>query len=425
MSRFDDWDPALSQRRGTPVRLLGIEIYHDFVWSDVVAHGMSQFPNGQCLAQLAHDHCGDKTPALLLTSKDTELEGSFETPTHHFIVVNLPRYLAEATPNAAVSYLARRAEVYAAQMAQLEELAARPDLIDGLLNPELVAKWLVADPTRSDEVQEAIDGDEDVPKLDTARVLAALRTMSDLDPEAIEAMAKFFGSHKDPDVRLEILRAVTGDPDGRAVTGAVLAERTADRIADARSAMAAYQVLLDDPAVGETEMQAFIAKNLWLLGLDYAKMVPHQRLLTGTMDFVLERFDGFHDLLELKDPQDPIITLSGEGSGDAAPPPSAFSLSRDLALGIAQAHAYRDRLTRHAEATEDLLGLRLSRDPRLVIVIGRADRLPEHSRRVLGELNKSLHRVVVVPYDVLLQRAQAVLGNVEKYLLVGEATPRP
>jgi hypothetical protein len=79
--------------------------------------------------------------------------------------------------------------------------------------------------------------------------------------------------------------------------------------------------------------------------------------------------------------------------------------------------AYRDRLTRHAEATEDLLGLPLSRDPWLIIVIGRVDRLPEHSQRVLTELNKSLHRVQVVPYDVLAKRADAVLNNIDKYLL--------
>jgi hypothetical protein len=36
---------------------------------------------------------------------------------------------------------------------------------------------------------------------------------------------------------------------------------------------------------------------------------------------------------------------------------------------------------------------------------------------VLTELNKSLHRVEVVPYDVLGMRASAILDNVERYLL--------
>jgi Shedu protein SduA, C-terminal len=425
LSRFEDWNPSLSHRRGTPVRLLGIDIYHDFKWSDVVRHGMNQFPNGQCLAQLAREHCGSKRPALLLTDNDSELEGPFETDTHHFVVVHLPRYLREATPNAAVSYLARRRDIYEAQMAMLEQLSSRPDLVEQLYTAETVAQWLTTDPSRSDQVQESMSSQAVVPRVEPGQLVAALRALESMDSAALEALAEFFGSHDDPDVRLALLRAVTGNTGGRLVTGAVLAERTADRIADARAAMAAYEELLDDPAVRETEMQAFIAQNLWLLGLDYAKMTPHQRLLTGTMDFILERFDGFQDVLELKDPHDPIVTVQGDVTGDAAPPPSSFALSKDLALGLAQAHAYRDRLTRHAEATEDLLGLRLSRDPRLVIVIGRSDQMDEHSRRVLRELNKSLHRVEVVPYDVLLQRSRALLDNVEKYLLAAESEPEP
>ena len=54
------------------------------------------------------------------------------------------------------------------------------------------------------------------------------------------------------------------------------------------------------------------------------------------------------------------------------------------------------------------------------MVIGSANSLPEHRVRVLRELNKSLHRVEVVPYDALGDRAQQMLDNVEKYLLVAE-----
>lgn len=61
------------------------------------------------------------------------------------------------------------------------------------------------------------------------------------------------------------------------------------------------------------------------------------------------------------------------------------------------------------------------RDPRLIIVIGKAGSPPEHRQRVLLELNKSLHRVEIVPYDVLAKRATAVLDNVELYLLAAQA----
>src|SRR4029453_6832937 len=98
MSRFDDWNPPLEHMVGGPARLLGIDIYHDFKWSDVVTHGMRQFTHGLRLAELANANCGTKTPALILTTNEHELEGAFETDTHHFIVVCLPRYLRRRNP---------------------------------------------------------------------------------------------------------------------------------------------------------------------------------------------------------------------------------------------------------------------------------------------------------------------------------------
>jgi hypothetical protein len=421
-----EWDTPLKYRKGGATFLDGIDVYFDFNWSAVCGHGRSQFRNGQSLARLARANCPDgKTPALLLTADDDVLEHPRTTDSHFFLVVNLPRYLAQATGNAAVSYYAGQLEAEIARMAALDEVASKPEVIEAVLTAERIAEWAMGDPARREQLRQALGEEDETPgtEIDIPALIAALGALEDLqfDSDSVAAIASLFGPAADRERRLELLRAVTDDPDGRYATGEVLAERTADRIADARGAMAAYQDLLDDPKTGETRMQEFIEKNLWLLGLDYAKMVAQQGLLTGTMDFILERFDGFQDVLELKDPQDSIITVKPQKRGSrAAPRPSAYALSADLAQALGQVHAYRDRLTRHAEATEDLLGLPLSRDPRLIIVIGRADRLPEHSQRVLTELNKSLHRVAVVPYDVLARRAGAVLDNVEKYLLVAQ-----
>lgn len=418
-----DWDLPLRYRDGGAIFLNGIEVYFDFDWHTVCGHDRPQFKNGQCLARLAQANCPDgKTAALLLAARSDVPEHPRTTDSHFFLVVNLPRYLARATGNVAVSYYAEQLQSNITRMGQLDELASQPEVMEAVLTVERVVEWAAGDPGRRAHLRAALGTDTPVgSEVDIPALVAALSTLEDLDLDSdlITAIASLFGPGVDREHRLGLLRAMTEDPDGRYVTGEVFAERTAERIADARGAMAAYQALLDDPDTNETSMQEFIEKNLWLLGLDYAKMVPQQRLLGGTMDFILERFDGFHDILELKDPRDPIITatIRGTGNGTAAPPPSAYALSADLAQALGQVHAYRDRLTRHAEATEDLLGLPLSRDPWLIIVIGRVDRLPKHSQRVLTELNKSLHRVQVVPYDVLAKRAEAVLNNIDKYLL--------
>ena len=141
------------------------------------------------------------------------------------------------------------------------------------------------------------------------------------------------------------------------------------RIAEARAALEAYRALLADSSSGEEDLQAFIEENLWLLGLEYIKARPRQPIIRGTADFILERADGFHDLLELKDPQDPIIVAPD--AADGKPPPGhKYALSQALANALAQAHVYRDTLTTDDRANERNFGLRDTRDPRLFIVVG-------------------------------------------------------
>jgi hypothetical protein len=245
-------------------------------------------------------------------------------------------------------------------------------------------------------------------------VVAALEALDELDAQVVTAITRLIGPETDPDARLELLRALTDDPTGRYATGEVLGQRMADRLADARRAAGEYAALVADVTTGETDLQQFLEENVWLLGLDYARIQARRPLPRGAMDFILERFDAFHDVVELKTPQDPIIVAPD--ATDMPPPAHSYELSADLAQALAQAHVYRHTLTEHAQTAEALFGLPQSRDPRLIIVIGRADSLREHRAQVLAELNKSLQRVEIVPYDVLAKRANTVLDNVEQLI---------
>jgi Domain of unknown function (DUF4263) len=413
-----EWEPPLQYRRGGYTYLDHIDVFYDFNWEAVCGHDRGQFRNGRCLALLARQNCPEgKTPTLLLTARDDVQEGFRQTEARFFVVVNLPNYLKLATGNAAISYYAMQLQYAIAW----QDVATRPEVVANFLTVGGIAEWTRQSPERLDELRMII---EQAPPAGTTgspeAVVTALSCLTDapVDSEVVSAVARLFGPHTDRERRLELLRQLTDDSEGRHLTGEVIAERMADRIADARSAMAAYQALLEDPATGEAAMQDFIERNLWLLGLDYTRMIPQRRILVGALDFELERVDGFHDILELKDPKDELVTTrKQEVDGTPAPPPSSYSYSSGLAQALAQVHAYRDQMDRHAEAQEDLVGLPTSRDPRFIILIGRGDHLPAHARRVLGELNKSLHRVEVIPYDVLARRATAMLSNVEKYLL--------
>lgn len=411
-----EWELPLRKRRGSPKRLAGLDVYYDFEWLDYFRDERAQFQNGMCLARQIRNACPrGKTPALLLTTRDDVEERPIETASSFFVVVNFPRYLAEATGDPAVSYWARGLGI-----GRLSEFAdARPEEIRAFLELHLssdrIAEWAASDGTRLESIRRipAVQGISGPAGVND--VLSALQSLEALDSNMVIAIAELLGPEVDRHDRLRLLRALTNDPHGRYDTGEVLVERARDRLQDAHRAVTDYELLIADSGTIETDVQLFLEQNLWLLGLDYAQMRHRAPLPRGEMDFILERFDGYHDVLELKSPQDRIVVTPG---AEGAPPSaSAFALSPALAGALAQVHVYRDILTSDESTMERLYGLSSTRDPRLIIVIGNAASLPDYSRRVLRELNKSLHHVEVVPYDVLGRRAAAVLENVESYVL--------
>ena len=65
---------------------------------------------------------------------------------------------------------------------------------------------------------------------------------------------------------------------------------------------------------------------------------------------------------------------------------------------------------------EHLYGLKRTRNPRILILIGKASSLTPDRGCILEQLNLSLHRVEIIPYDLLAERARTILANVDKYM---------
>jgi hypothetical protein len=421
-----EWDLKLNYRPGSETRLAGIDVYYEFRWRDVFDNGRTQFKNGQCLAELVSELCPPgRKPALLLTLRNDVRQGFRHTPKHLVFVVNIAEYRS-THGDAARSYIASHLQVEITDIDQLHELvgSADPELVKALIESSMtiehIAAWARDNQERLDQLSDLVAASPNDPP-SFAAALAAIEDLNQLGADDLTALTSFLRSDTDPQQRIEILRAATDDPTGRYVTGQVLIERTPQRVEDARQAMANYEGLLDDETSTETTMQHFIEGNLWLLGLDYAVMSPRRAGVSGTMDFILQRYDGFHDLLELKSPHDELIRAPDAPMDGLIPSPHQYALSPTLGQALAQALVYRDRLTRHAAAAGELYGLPQARDPRLIIVMGKVGALPEHRAQVLRELNKSLHRVEVVPYDVLAMRARAMLDNVEAYFTAAQS----
>lgn len=424
----DWWDAPVALRRGSPKRLRGLDIFYDFVWEHYFPDRRAQFRNGLWLARLAERDCPpDKRPGLLLTDRDDVEQVPIRTDSHFLVVVNLPRYLREASVDPAAAYYAHEVEGNITDLARLHELAQEPDVIRAVLDQHLdgarIAAWAKGNEDRLDQLRAIAALEHPAsPPAPVGTAISALRTLEELDPDIVTALEAILGKVSDRETRLTFLKALTSDRAGRYATSEVLGDRISDRLADAESAAAEYGRLLADTAPTETDLQKHIEEHPWLVGLEYVQVRPRSQVPRGTLDFILERYDGSHDLLELKDPHDPII-VAPQAAGDGPPSASRYSLSPALAQAMAQVHVYRDILTEHASTIESLYGIKNTRYPHVIIVIGEARRVPEHRLKVMRELNLSLHRVEVVPYDVLGERARTQLKNVRAYMTHSDRAP--
>lgn len=421
------WTAPLQFRRGAKVRLEGIAVFHDFEWSDYFSDQRTQFSNGLSLVkQLKKDCPTHLEPALLLSAENDVEEGAREIGDHYVLVVDLPRYLETASADAASAYFAEGLGPGITRAKGYTDLAEADlaSLLDARLDEEALLRWANKDDERFALLRSLADqhGDENEDSTsDAEAIVSTVQGLAEVPIDLILAVADAVNASIDGGPRTELLAALTGDVDGRYVASETLANRAVERLGDARAAIKDFDALIAAGGSSETDLQEFLELNPWLLGLDYARVRPRQNVPRGAVDFLLERFDGYHDVLELKGPRDKIFVIDRPRHGRPASA-SGYRLSRALSLAVAQVHAYRD-LLRHEEIVREQFGIENSRDPRFIIIIGTVSSLGDEGQRILRELNKSLHRVEIVPYDVVGLRAEAILENVEQQLLFtsGEA----
>lgn len=398
-----------------------MRIYHDFPWTELFANRRTQFKHGLSLARLVREECPPRLePAILLTTDDEAVEGGVESEDEYVVVVNILRYLAQPSVDAAASYYAHRRHRIT-QRAAMEEIRQSPELLQALLQEhltiELIDTWSNGSPERREALRDlaAHDPEQHTVRPTAQEIIDALLALDDIPDEVWRALVAFLPHVLGANTRETILDAITEEPGGRQQAAHTLGSRLAERIADTYRAVDEYETLLGTPGTTETDLQRFIERHPWLISLDYTSITPRRVVPRGELDFCLERFDGYYDILELKGPSEPIVSHSGS-SGQLPPPANAYRLGRSLANALAQVHVYRDVFASGSTLLQEQYGLQQPRDPRFVVVIGRRSDMTEDAVRVLHQLNLSLHRVEILPYDHLGERARVRLGNLEAFL---------
>jgi hypothetical protein len=409
-----EWDRPLSRRRGSHNRLGGLDVYYDFNWLNMFRHDRAIFPRGQSLAQLVRRDCPEgKTPCLLLTERDDIAPYIRMTDDRFIVVVPINDYLRNAGADAASTYYARLSTAPLTQLPSLSEVMFSSSelghFLDEHLTLETLTSWLSRSSSRFQILQDLISSDSDSSSVDTA---AALRKLDVEELAVFEEFAHYVRRLGGGSQLGELLEQVTLFEKGRAAAATALAHRLPERIADIREQLSLYGQLIALPSSTETDVQRFLEAHPWVVGLPYVRARARVEIPRGELDFVLERYDGFFDVVELKGPQE-LIVVERLSSGAMRPPSaSAYSLSPALAGALAQAHHYRALLDQ-ARDLHDQYGLTDTRQPRILIVLGCSTSLSDPSREVLRQLNLSLHRVEVIPYDLLGTRTLGLLNNLE------------
>jgi hypothetical protein len=413
-----EWDRPLRHRRGSARRLSGLEIYYDFDWRATFGHDKAVFPRGQSLSSLVQQDCPEnKHPTLLLTSRTDVVARIEETGDRYIVIVPIYDYLRNAGADAASTYYARLSNTPLTKLSTLSDASFSTSelqsFLDRHLTREVLVEWAGTSSERLDLLRDIAGLAESSLPEHAVEVIHRLTTPH---PQMITEIAAYLDRLDKSAGARELMGRLTQSEGGRAVAARVLGERLSERIADTRRQLDAYQALISSAGATETDVQSFLERNPWIVGLPYVGARARVEIPRGQIDFLLDRYDGFFDIMELKGPDDTIIVEPVATSSTERPPSaSAYSLGPALAKALAQAHHYRAILERSRELGTQY-GLADTRQPRIFVLVGRSSDLSESGREILRQLNLTLHRVEVIPYDLLGLRTRGLLENIETLL---------
>jgi len=159
----------------------------------------------------------------------------------------------------------------------------------------------------------------------------------------------------------------------------------------------------------ESKYQSFLAKpeNIWILGLEYVAVNRHEKAGTeGYPDFVPERFDGFHDVIEFKRPDDEIFQWIG----------GHWRQSTPLKNGISQLMDYLELYDRNPKGSDAITARSDKYRPNGALVIGdlRGHQKREGLKYALLKHNSFLQRIKIVSFDDLIEQASTVIDKFER-----------
>jgi hypothetical protein len=350
-------------------------------------------------------------PGLLLTDRAAAIEKPVEENGFYLVVVNLRRYLKQASADASAAYFGDSIGTGLTRIKQFDVIAGLSPgeveaLIDARQSRAAIERWVDGNEVRLDELREVVAVGEP-PEADEApapSVAKALEKLDDLGRPGIEELGALLSS-----ATRESLAAFVHE-------SGLVSEHLLQTIEFARhaTAISKFEEMLSED-LKEDPWQKWFEENEWVLGSEFVRILDERPIDVGHIaDYLMQAYDGFLDLVEIKRPEGGLkFWADGLDHGNYVP-------HSDLIKAITQATRYVlevERESNNVKFLERLDNVKAIK-PRCVLIFGRSDAWNANQREAYRVLNASYHSLTILTFDHVLDRARRILD------VTGLAAPR-
>jgi hypothetical protein len=166
-----------------------------------------------------------------------------------------------------------------------------------------------------------------------------------------------------------------------------------------------FEEMLDDDLT-EHNWQKWFEDNDWVLGTEYVRVLDERNIDTKNItDFLMEAYDGFLDIVEIKRPDGDLHFWANSKDHDNYIP------HQDLVKAITQASSYIYEVEREANSVKFLERVDNVKTikPRCVLIFGRSDDWNNEQKESYRLLNSNYHNLNIMTYDHVLERAKRMI----------------
>ena len=161
----------------------------------------------------------------------------------------------------------------------------------------------------------------------------------------------------------------------------------------------------------ELVWKRFFEANSWIFGLGVVKVLNNARIDESNIaDILIKNIEGYVDIVELKLPNTELWRPKKDKPISQIP-----QMTNALADSIMQCMRYVDELSKRSNDHKKIeeLGCEIVK-PRITLVIGRSKNWNSAKGKALRLLNSSFHNIVVITYDMVLDRARRIVSALDK-----------